>query len=672
MTGESGRPLLIAVDGPAGAGKSTLARRLAEHLRVPYLNTGLMYRAVAARALDARITPNHGARLAELATSISFSMDRDGELRIDGRPPDARLASRDVEAVVSQVAKHPEVRSILRAEQRRLASGGGVVEGRDIGSVVAPEADFKVFLSATPETRASRRQRERGGDRAAGAAIASRDEVDSKTNPFVPAPDAVVLDSSAMDADQVFEEVVRLLHVRSLMEDRPDGHARRVPRVAIVGRPNVGKSTLLNRLLGRRDAISHESAGVTRDRLERLVMWGGRTFALIDTGGFVHRPSGIEAAVARQAGRAAKEADLILLVVDATTGVLEADELIAGDLRRTARPVLVVVNKVDAEAQEPLAAEFHSLGLGEPFAVSAQHGRGAGDLLDRILELIPGGSQPELEDDIPRFALVGRPNVGKSSLFNRVLHDERAVVHEEAGTTRDAIDSVVEVDGRTLRFVDTAGLRRLPKVKDVEYYGLLRSLRAIDEAHVSLLVIDASQGLTGEDKRIAARISEAGRGMVAALNKWDLVPSEDRAKRFIDLTQDLKLFPGTPVVRTSALSGLGVRRLIPALLGVRSAWTKRVPTSEVNRALEAAVASYPPPRGTGRALYGTQVSTGPPTFVVFGLSFPGTSYARYLENTLRREFAFEGVPVRLSFRARHPDKGAKGRGRGASGRRRAR
>jgi GTPase len=311
--------------------------------------------------------------------------------------------------------------------------------------------------------------------------------------------------------------------------------------------------------------------------------------------------------------------------------------------------VLVVANKVDGVSQEALAAEFHGLGLGEPMAVSALHGRGTGELLDRVLQVIPDGTQAQPEGE-PRFALVGRPNVGKSSLFNRLVQEERAVVHDEPGTTRDAIDSVVEVDGRALRFIDTAGFRRRTKTRGVEFYGLVRALQAIDAAHVALLVIDAADGLTGEDKRVAARAVEAGRGLVVALNKWDLLPSDERDVLFKELGRELRLFPGTPVLRTSATSGRGVNRLIPALLEVHAAWAKRVPTADVNRVLERSTAAHPMPRGTHRILYGTQVSAGPPSFVLFGAADPGGAYRRYLENTLRREFGFDGVPVRLSFR----------------------
>jgi GTPase len=429
--------------------------------------------------------------------------------------------------------------------------------------------------------------------------------------------------------------------------------------VAVIGRSNVGKSTLVNRLVGRRLAIAHESPGVTRDRVEAVATWGGRSVVVIDTGGVVERPAGMDASIARQSARAVQGADLAMLVVDAPAGISADDQALAKDLRSAKTPVLVVANKVDSQAQESLAAEFYALGLGEPMPISALHGRGSGELLDRVMELLPIEDTQVLLEDEARFCLVGRPNVGKSSLFNRLVAEERAIVHESPGTTRDSVDQVVMVGDRRIRFVDTAGLRRPIKAEGVEYYGLVRSLRAIDSAAVALLVVDASEGLTGEDKRIAARVAEAGRGLVATLNKWDLVPSEERAGLFIRLGQEMALFPGTPVLRTSALTGSGVKRVLPALLTVHEVWQRRVPTAEVNRVLGEAVRSNPPPRRAGRVLYATQVSAAPPTFVVFGARDPGPTYRRYLENIMRREFGFGGVPVRISFRGR-PGRGSPG------------
>jgi GTP-binding protein len=433
---------------------------------------------------------------------------------------------------------------------------------------------------------------------------------------------------------------------------------RRLPRVAVVGRQNVGKSTLVNRLFGSREAIAHEEPGVTRDRIELPVEWRGRTFLVVDTGGYVPRSGGIEALVAKQAERAAQDADLVLLVVDSRTGIQEEDALLATQLRRATVPVVVVANKVDSDAVEPDAAVFHGLGLGEPIAVSALHGRGAGELLDVVLALLPESApQLEVEEEEPRFALVGRPNVGKSSLFNRLVGEERAVVYERAGTTRDAVDALVDRDGRRFRFVDTAGLRRGSRLQGLDYYGLVRSARAIDRAHVALLLLDASEGLTSDDKHIAAKVIEAGRGLVVAANKWDLVPGDEKEPLLKELGEALAPFAAPLVVRCSALRGTGVARLPSVLVGIHERWTVRAPTAKVNDVLAEAQGVRPPPRGVGRFIYGTQVATGPPSFVLFGGRVPDPGYRRFLENRLRRAFGFDGVPIRLRFRQRRRARG---------------
>jgi GTP-binding protein len=429
------------------------------------------------------------------------------------------------------------------------------------------------------------------------------------------------------------------------------------PVVALVGRQNVGKSTLVNRLFGRREAIAHELPGVTRDRIEIPVQWRGRTFTAVDTGGFVTGGAGIEALVAAQAERAAATADLVLLVVDSQTGVQEEDAALARRLQRASLPVLVVVNKVDTDRQEPDVAEFHALGLGEPVPVSGLHGRGSGELLDRILDLLPEASdaEPEVEDE-PSFALVGRPNVGKSSLFNRLVGEQRSVVYEEAGTTRDAVDALVTWPDGPVRFVDTAGLRRAGRMQGVEYYSLVRAAQAIGRAHVALLVLDATDGVTTEDKHVAARVVEAGRGLVVAANKWDLVPSEEKVPLLEAINEQVIPFARAPVLRLSALTGQGVGRLPQVLMLQHGRWTRRVPTAEVNGVLERAQDERPPPRGITRFRYGTQVSTGPPSFVLFGGRVPDPSYRRFLENRLRRAFDLDGIPIRMRFR---PRKGAR-------------
>ena len=421
------------------------------------------------------------------------------------------------------------------------------------------------------------------------------------------------------------------------------------PAVAVVGRQNVGKSTLVNRLFGRREAIAHPMPGVTRDRVELETTWRGRAFRLVDTGGYTRRATGIDALVSGQADRAAQLADVIVRVVDGRTGPVEEDATLARKLRRAEVPVVLVVNKIDTQDEEPSAAAFHRLGLGEPVVVSAMHGLGVGELLDRVVALLPDGSRaPVDEPKEPRFALVGRPNVGKSSVFNRLVGEERSVVFEEAGTTRDAVDAVVRWQDTVVRFVDTAGFRRGSKVKSVEYFSFLRAERAIERADVALLIVDATDGLAAEDKRVAAKVIEAGRGLLVVANKWDLVQERDRSYK--EIVELVAVFARASVARTSALSGLGVLRLPPLLLAVHERWSRRIPTSEVNRVLQEAVAERPVPGGA-HLKYATQVSAGPPTFVLFGARAPDAAYQRFLEGRLRRAFGFEGVPVRLRFRA---------------------
>jgi GTP-binding protein len=324
---------------------------------------------------------------------------------------------------------------------------------------------------------------------------------------------------------------------------------------------------------------------------------------------------------------------------------------------RAVRPtVLLVVNKVDADADEPDVASFHSLGLGEPVPVSALHGRGIGDLLDRIVELLPEGPGDAAaeDEDQPRFAIVGRPNVGKSSLFNRLVGEDRAVVYEEAGTTRDSVDALVPWgDAGTIRFVDTAGMRRAIRVKGIEYYSFLRAARAIERADAAAVVLDSTEGLTAEDRTIASRVLEAGRALLIVANKWDLVEDKDRA--FVRLAEEARILARATVIRTSAVRGTGVRRIADELVELRGRWASRHATSRVNEVLQAAVAARPVPRGSGTLRYATQVSARPPTFVIFGGARPpDPGYRRYLENRFRETFDLEGVPIRMRFRPREP------------------
>jgi GTP-binding protein len=423
-----------------------------------------------------------------------------------------------------------------------------------------------------------------------------------------------------------------------------------LPRVAVIGRQNVGKSTLVNRLFGRQQAIADTTPGVTRDRIEVETAWRGRSFGLVDTGGYLHGARGIEALVAAQADRAAAEADVIVLVVDAQAGVTEEDATLARRLRRATVPIVLVANKVDSDREDAETAAFHRLGLGDPVGVSALHGRASGDLLDRIVALLPD-APPEFDaPPMPSFAVVGRPNVGKSSLFNRLVGSDRSVVFEEAGTTRDSVDEFVTWPQGPVRFVDTAGMRRAIRVQGVEYYSFVRASRAIERADVAVLVVDAVEGFTVEDRKIAVRALDAGRALQLVANKWDLVEEKDRTYR--RLNDEARLFAGASVMRTSALRGSGVTRIPAVLMDLHRRWTLRVSTAKVNEVIQRAVAERPGPRSTGKVHYATQVSGAPPTFVLFGVAEPPAGYRRYLENRLRSTFGFEGVPLRMQFRPR--------------------
>jgi GTP-binding protein len=429
-----------------------------------------------------------------------------------------------------------------------------------------------------------------------------------------------------------------------------------LPVVAIVGRPNVGKSTLLNRIVGRREAIVEEKPGVTRDRKVVVADWLGRTFQLVDTGGWVPGGSALDEKVSRQSERAIEQADAVLFVVDATVGVTEEDGRVAQLLRRTGRPVFLVANKVDDANREAGTWELVSLGVGDPWAVSALHGRGTGDLLDSLVAVFPieedEPGEGADEDKVFSVAIVGRPNVGKSTLFNRVIGDERAVVHDMPGTTRDSVDTVVETEHGPIRFVDTAGMRRKSRIDEgTEYYSLVRALKAIDEADVALLVVDATQGLTHQDQRLAERVDAAGCPVVVLLNKWELLDAEARLDMTYQVGQKLGFIGHSPVLKISALTGKGVHKLLPVLSGAVDDYHKRVPTRKVNEVVRRAQAAQPAPHGA-RILYATQGAVDPPTFTLFANKELPPPYLRYLERRLRDEFDFGATPIKLRVRQR--------------------
>jgi len=436
-----------------------------------------------------------------------------------------------------------------------------------------------------------------------------------------------------------------------------------LPVVAVVGRPNVGKSTLFNRIVGRREAIVEEKPGVTRDRKEVVAEWRGREFRLVDTGGWMPGGDALDAKVSRQSEKAIAEADAVLFVVDVTVGITEEDSRVAQLLRRNGRPVMVVTNKVDDTNRDPATWEFVRLGLGDPFPVSALHGRGTGDLLDAVLEVLPDApagpeedpTVDELIDEGDRIfsvAIVGRPNVGKSTLFNKLIGDDRSVVHDMPGTTRDAVDTVVETPDGPVRFVDTAGMRRRSKIDEgTEYYSMVRALQAIDRADVALLVIDSTVGITAQDQRLAERVDAAGCPIVVLLNKWEMLDSEQREEIKYQMRRMLHFIGESPVLQISALSGKGVHKLLPALAGTIEDYHRRVPTRKVNQVIRAAQSAQPAPHGA-RVLYATQGATDPPTFTLFANKELPQSYLRYLERSIREAFDMGATPIKLRVRKR--------------------
>ncbi|MEX0666054.1 MAG: ribosome biogenesis GTPase Der [Acidimicrobiia bacterium] len=439
-----------------------------------------------------------------------------------------------------------------------------------------------------------------------------------------------------------------------------------LPVVAVVGRPNVGKSTLVNRLVGRRAAIVEERPGVTRDRKELVADWRDRGFRVVDTGGWLPDGTATEESraltrqVSAQAERAIRESDVVILVVDAAVGVVEEDAQVARILQRAKKPVLVVANKVDGQRQEADAWAFSRLGLGEPLLVSAAHGRGAGDLLDAIVAALPPVVQDTPVEEDPAFAvaIVGRPNVGKSTLFNRLVGDERVVVHDEPGTTRDAIDTLLDTPDGPLRVVDTAGMRRRSRVDEAtEHFGVLRALEAVDRADAALFVIDASAGVTHQDQRLAERVDGAGSAIVVVLNKWDLLDDDADRRRevLIDIADRLSFLSYAPVLKVSAHTGRGVGQLLPALREAEAAYHRRIPTSALNKVLQDAQASHAPPptkRHRPKILYATQGATDPPTFTIFATHDLPKPYLRYLERKLREAFELGPTPVKLRVRRR--------------------
>ena len=729
--------IVVAIDGPSGSGKSTVSRRVAAGLGLAYLDTGAMYRAAAWWCERCGVDLGDAAAVAGAVRAMPLDMGLDPRspgVVCDGVDIAAAIREPHIAAVVSTVATNLEVRAELARLQRAIiraeaddgaaafSGGAGIVaEGRDITTVIAPDADVRLLLTASEAARLARRAAdlEAAGKSVDAAAlrdqVVRRDRDDATVSQFLTAPEGVtLLDTSDMGLDETVERVTALVRAAQERAGAGDGEAAPdsapgagpggdeaqdelraqalragladyeldeedlallegagapadtevpqagAPVLAVVGRPNVGKSTLVNRVLGRRAAVVQDTPGVTRDRVSYPAEWAGRRFTIVDTGGWEVDVAGLDSAVAAQAEAAIDLADAVLLVVDARVGVTETDARIVRVLRRSGKPVVLAANKIDSPAQEGDAAALWGLGLGEPHPVSALHGRGAGEVLDAVMAVLPEVSAvaapaPE-EGSLHRVALVGRPNVGKSSLLNSIAGSQRVVVDETAGTTRDPVDEIIELDGRRWVFVDTAGIRRrIRQVRGADYYAVLRTQGAIDKAEVAVVLLDASEPVTEQDVRIIQQVIDAGRALVLVNNKWDLVDEDRRAALAREAERDLAHVAWAPRINLAARTGWHTNRLARALDAALAGWTTRVPTGRLNAFLGELQSATPHPLRGGRQpriLFATQAQTAPPRIVIFTTGFLDAGYRRFIERRLREDFGFAGSPIQISVRAR--------------------
>ena len=735
--------IVVAIDGPSGSGKSTVSRRVAAGLGLAYLDTGAMYRAAAWWCERCGVDLGDAAAVAGAVRAMPLDMGLDPRspgVVCDGVDIAAAIREPHIAAVVSTVATNLEVRAELARLQREIiraeagddadfSGGAGIVaEGRDITTVIAPDADVRLLLTASEAARLARRAAdlEAAGKSVDAAAlrdqVVRRDRDDATVSQFLTAPEGVTLvDTSDMGLEETVERVTALVRAARERVAAPGGDGagavardegaapgsgpgggdeaqdeRRAealragladyeldeedlalleggqgaapreepeagaPVLAVVGRPNVGKSTLVNRVLGRRAAVVQDTPGVTRDRVSYPAEWAGRRFTIVDTGGWEVDVAGLDSAVAAQAEAAIGLADAVLLVVDARVGVTETDARIVRVLRRSGKPVVLAANKIDSPAQEGDAAALWGLGLGEPHPVSALHGRGAGEVLDAAMGVLPevsavAGPAPA-EGSLHRVALVGRPNVGKSSLLNSIAGSQRVVVDETAGTTRDPVDEIIELDGRRWVFVDTAGIRRrIRQVRGADYYAVLRTQGAIDKAEVAVVLLDASESVTEQDVRIIQQVVDAGRALVLVNNKWDLVDEDRRAALAREAERDLAHVAWAPRINLAARTGWHTNRLTRALDAALAGWTTRVPTGRLNAFLGELQSATPHPLRGGRQpriLFATQAQTAPPRIVIFTTGFLDAGYRRFIERRLREDFGFAGSPIQISVRAR--------------------
>lgn len=651
--------LVLAIDGPSGSGKSSTAKAIAKRANWSYLDTGALYRAVTYIAIQ-----NDAAnedQILKLLDKINIVFDTnplDPRITVDGLDISQEIRLERINDQVSKISAMVGVRKFLLDIQRRYiaeAPIGIVVEGRDIGTVVAPDAQLKVYLHADIEARAARREQEMIENIEAKnvkKSLANRDEIDSTRliSPLTQAQDAAVIDSTRLSLQEVIDQIWKWMKQRNLLG---------LPTVAVIGRPNVGKSTLVNRMIGRREAIVEDTPGVTRDRVKYEAEWNGRRFFLIDTGGWEVKPEGIAEKITAGAEAAINESDLVMVVVDAQVGSLDEDQSLVDLLRKSGKKVILVANKIDNAEDESDGYSLWNLGLGEPYFVSALHGRGSGDLLDLLISQLPEVGSAQVDDGFRRVALLGRPNVGKSSLLNVLAGAPRVLVDDAEGTTRDAVDELIEFGGSTWRFIDTAGIRRRAhQASGTDYYASLRTSIALERAEVALVILDASKILTEQDIRIVSMADEAGKAVVIVMNKWDLVDEERQVELSKEIDRQLERYPWAQRVNLSAKTGWHRDRLAPALRTALTNWEKRIPTAKLNAFLGELVAANPPPVRGGKQpkiKFATQAGTCPPKFVVFASGFLESAYRRYIERRLREVFGFDGTPIEVAVKLKERD-----------------
>ena len=649
--------IVVAIDGPSGAGKSSTSKLVAKRAGWSYLDTGALYRAVTWLALSENLTSTEDILAALKRFPLRFVASPIApQIFVGDTEVTDEIRSQAVTESVSAISAIAEIRAELLTIQRKFIEGaerGIVVEGRDIGTVVAPDAALKIYLQADLSARAVRRSAEDNSSTDnVSASLSARDEVDSSrtVSPLAKAMDAVLIDSTDLSLDDTVERVWELLKERSLLG---------LPIVAILGRPNVGKSTLINRFIGRREAIVEDTPGVTRDRVQYECEWGGRRFIIMDTGGWESKPDGISVQVSASAELAMQEADVLAFVVDAHVGALDEDDILVQELRKAKKPMVLVANKVDSDVDEADAHALWNLGLGEPRFVSALHGRGSGDLLDYIVSEMPEVGGAQTQDGYRKIALIGRPNVGKSSLLNALAGENRSIVDEVAGTTRDPVDELIEFGGTVWRFIDTAGLRkRANQASGTDYYATLRTQAALERCECAVVVLDASVPISEQDLRVITMVEEAGKAMVIVMNKWDLVDEDRRDQLDREIDRHLDQVEWAQRVNVAAKTGWHRDRLAPALRTAIDSWERRVPTAKLNSFLGALIGATPPPVRGGKQpkiYYATQAGIAPPKFVVFSSGWIEASYRRFIERRLREEFGFPGTPVQVAIRVKERD-----------------